>query len=56
MNWLKSDARLIYWIQKVIKVDIYRASGHANIKVNEEAERLAKDASCEAATSKVTKM
>ena len=35
--------------QKDIKVDISWTPGHANIKGNEEADRLAKEASCEAA-------
>lgn len=38
--------------QKNITVNISWTPGHANIKGNEEADRLAKEASCEAATMK----
>ena len=38
--------------QKNITVNISWTTGHANIKGNEEADRLAKEASCEAATMK----
>ena len=38
--------------QKNISVNISWTPGHANIKGNEEADRLAKEASCEAATMK----
>ena len=38
--------------QKNIKVDISWTPGHANIKGNEEADRLAKEASLEAADMK----
>ena len=38
--------------QKNIKVDISWTPGHANIKGNEEADRLAKEASLEAAAMK----
>ena len=48
---MKSDRRLSNW-NKNIKVDISWTPGHVNIKGNEEADRLAKEVSLEAAAMK----